>query len=509
MRSNVVDFYRTVSTLEQFENAYVGSPLTSISTPVSNPYQHLVLRHYFCPASTNHLMRHLLLFCFLIFGSGQVWSQSTEGWTLERCIQHAIDNNIQVRQAGLQQQSTGYDRTQAFWAMAPTLNGGASYGANFGRTIDPGTNQFVTETVNSNNYFLSTNVTLFNGFALLNTWRQSQLNALAADLDLQAAKNDLALNIATGFMQVMFNEELLAVAQAQLAITEGQVDRTRKLVEGGAMAEGNLFEAEAQLATDRLQVVNAENRLVASTLMLRQMLNLRGEEPFRIVRPNIDLPIESVTARTVADIYNTAINAWPQVKAREMRVKAADKGISISNGYLYPQLSANFSASTLYSSAYKEIVSYDPITGPVTEEIPFSNQMDNNFSQRLGINLNIPIFNGLQARTAVRKARLNRENADLQLLDTQNQLYQNVQQAYNDALSSYRQLDASTQSLSATEKAFEYAQQRFDVGMMNPYDFNTSKNNLARVKSDVLRAKFDYIFRSKVLDFYMGKPIAF
>jgi outer membrane protein len=454
------------------------------------------------------MLRTLLVMCVL-------WptlaaAQSAEGWTLERCIRHAIDHNIQVRQAALQHQSTGYDRTQAFMAMLPDLNGGVSYGANFGRTIDPGTNQFVTETVNSNNYFLSTNVTLFNGFALYNTFRQSQLSQLAAEMDLEAAKNDLALSIATGFMQIMFNEELLEVARNQMAMTEAQVDRTRKLVEVGAMAEGNLFEAEAQLANDRLQVVNGENRLNASLLQMRQMLNLTSEEAFVIVRPKVELPVEDVTSRTVNDIYTTALDRWPQVKARQQRIKAADKGINMAMGYMMPQLTANFSMSTLYSSAYQEIVGYDTANlTAITKEIPYSNQMDNNFSQRLGINLNIPIFNGLQARTGLRKARLTRENADLQLRDTQNQLYQSVQQAYNDAQAGKRQLEAGEQSLAATQKAFEYARQRFDAGALNPYDFNTSKNNLARVQSDVLRAKYDYIFRAKVLDFYMGKGIGF
>lgn len=452
-------------------------------------------------------MRVVIVLSLLL--PGIAVAQSDEGWTLERCIRHAIDNNIQVRQAALQHQSAGYDRSQALMGMLPNLNGGVSYGANFGRTIDPGTNQFVTETVNSNNYFLSTNVTLFNGFALYNTFRQSQLSQLAAELDVKAAQNDLGLSIATGFMQIMFNEELLGVARNQMQMSEAQVDRSRKLVEGGALAEGNLYEAEAQLANDRLQVVNAENRLNASMLQLRQMLNLKSDEPFSIIRPKVELPIENVAARTVNDIYSTAVQSWPQVQAREARIKAADKGISIANGYLYPQLSANFSISTLYSSAYKD-VTYDSITfQPTVKDVPFTNQMDNNFSQRLGINLNIPIFNGLQARTNLRKARLNRMNADLQLRDTQNQLYSNVQQAYNDAVAGMRQYEAGEQSLEASQKAFEYAKQRFEAGALNPYDFNTSKNNLARVQSDVLRAKYEYIFRSKVLDFYMGKGIGF
>lgn len=448
-------------------------------------------------------MRVVIVLSLLL--PGIAVAQSDEGWTLERCIRHAIDNNIQVRQAALQHQSAGYDRSQALMGMLPNLNGGVSYGANFGRTIDPGTNQFVTETVNSNNYFLSTNVTLFNGFALYNTFRQSQLSQLAAELDVKAAQNDLGLSIATGFMQIMFNEELLGVARNQMQMSEAQVDRSRKLVEGGALAEGNLYEAEAQLANDRLQVVNAENRLNASMLQLRQMLNLKSDEPFSIIRPKVELPIENVAARTVNDIYSTAVQSWPQVQAREARIKAADKGISIANGYLYPQLSANFSINTLYSSAYE---SFDTVSFQFSK-IPFSDQMDNNFSQRLGINLNIPIFNGLQARTNLRKARLNRMNADLQLRDTQNQLYSNVQQAYNDAVAGMRQYEAGEQSLEASQKAFEYAKQRFEAGALNPYDFNTSKNNLARVQSDVLRAKYEYIFRSKVLDFYMGKGIGF
>jgi outer membrane protein len=351
-------------------------------------------------------------------------------------------------------------------------------------------------------------VTLFNGFRLLNSFKQSQTDLLAAEYDLQGLSNDISMNIATAFMQIMFSEELLTVAQQQLEVTNEQLDRTRKLVEAGSLPAGNAYDVEAQLASNELQVINAENALSAALLTLKQMLNLPASETFRIKRPLIDTPIETLGATTVGTVYDQALNNWPQIKARETRLASAQRGEKIAFASYTPSISANASVSTLFSSAYKD--SYlDSSFNLIQEDIPYGSQLDQNLSERIGFSLNIPIFNGLQSRTAVRKARLGRINAELQLQDQKNQLYSSVQQAYNDATAAKRQYDASDKSVSATEKAFEYAEQRYNVGMMNTLEFNTTSNNLTRSRSELLRSKYDYIFKMKVLDFYQGKPITF
>lgn len=447
--------------------------------------------------------RKFALLFVALFVSLNSWAQ--EEWSLERCINYALENNIQIKQSALQAESARLDKVQSLAQMFPNLNASAGFNFNFGRNIDPGTNQFVNEQVRSNNWRVGSNVTLFNGLRLLNTFKQSQLDQLAAEYNLQGLANDVSMNIATAFMQVMFNEELLLVAQEQLDVTQEQLDRTKKLVDAGSLPNGNLYDVEAQFATSELQVINAENALSAAVLGLKQMLNLPASEPFRIARPDTDIPLEDLGNRTVGTVYDNALNHWPQIKAREKDLESALKGERIAFATYTPTLSANGSVSTFYSSAYEDF----DITTFESTPVPYREQLDRNLSESVGFSLNVPIFNGLQSRTAVKKARLGRINAELQLQDQKNQLYSSVQQAYNDAAAAKRQFDASNKSVNATQQAFEYAEQRYEVGMMNSLEFNTASNNLVRVKSELLRAKYDYIFKMKILDFYQGNPITF
>jgi outer membrane protein len=389
--------------------------------------------------------------------------------------------------------------------MFPDLNANVGYNSNFGRSIDPGTNSFVNQTVNSNNFWLGTGVTLFNGFGLLNSFRQSQLDVLAAAYDVQGLSNDISMNIASAFMQIMFNEELLNVTRERLTSTKVQLERTAKLVEAGSLPLGNLMDVESQFATNELQVVNAENAVQTSIVALKQLLNLQTSEPFAIERPAVDLPVVDISSTTVTTIYEKAMENWPQIKARESRVNSAKRAEWIAFASYTPTLRASASVSTLYSSSYKD---YNLETFEATD-IAYGDQLDRNLSQSIGFSLSIPVFNGLQSRTANNRSRLNRINTELQLQDTKNQLYSSVQQAYNDASAANRQYEASIKSVAAAERAFSYAEQRQAVGSMNDVDFNISRNNLAIAKSEQLRAKYEYMFRTKILDFYQGKPLSF
>jgi outer membrane protein len=220
---------------------------------------------------------------------------------------------------------------------------------------------------------------------------------------------------------------------------------------------------------------------------------------FRIARPTVDLPMMDIAGMTVDGVYNSALENWPQIRAQESRVESARKGESIAFAGYTPVLRASGSMSSFYSSARFFGIEADP----------YAEQLDRNFSQGLGATLSIPIFNGLQARTAVNRSRLNRINTELQLQDTRNQLYASVQQAYNDAVAANRQYEAGLKNVSAAERAYSYAEQRHAVGAINDLDLNLSRNNLAIAQSDLLRAKYEYIFRTKILDFYQGNALSF
>ncbi|MFT4544769.1 MAG: outer membrane protein [Bacteroidia bacterium] len=445
-----------------------------------------------------HLGKRLVVLVILLCGWISSSAQDQEAWSLERCISHAIDNNIQIKQSALQKESARLDKNQSLAQLFPSLNASTSFNTNFGRNIDLATNNYINEQTNSNSFYVGSSIPLFNGFRLLNGFKQSQIDLLAAEHDLQGLTNDIVMNIATAFMQVMFNEELLLVAQEQLDVTAEQLTRTQKLVDAGSLPAGNVFDVEAQFATNELQVINMENALSASVLTLKQMLNLNTSETFRIERPSIVVPIDQLGSKTVGTVYDHALQNWPKIKSRESNLESARKGEKIAFASYTPTLSGSVSVSTRYSSA-----------AFLGDPDPYSTQLDQNLGESIGLSLNIPIFNALQSRTTVKKSHLNRINAELLLQDEKNQLYATVQQAYNDAQAAKRQFDASDKSVTATQRAFEYAEQRYEVGMMNSLEFSTASNNLARSKSELLRSKFDYIFKMKVLDFYQGKPITF
>jgi outer membrane protein len=453
------------------------------------------------------MFRLFIIAGFLLIFSSVAQAQGS--WSLEKCIEHALQHNIQVKQTMLSVESAQRNKQQSFANMFPSVNASTGYNLNLGRTIDPGTNTFVTESVSSQNVWMGSNVTLFNGLRLLNGLKQSQLDLLAAEYDLKSISNDVSMSVATSFLQVMFSEELLQIAEDQKEISTQMMERTQKLFDAGATAKGNLYDLKAQLANDEVQIVNSENNYQSAVLTLKQLLNLKEDFEFKVERPDVDMPITDPASLRVSMIYNDALENWPAVLARETRVLASEKGVKMAWASLTPSLDASGSVSTLFSSAYKDR-SLDSTNFQILEkDIPYGMQLDQNLSYGLGMSLSIPIFNGLAAKNGLQQARLSKLNNELQLSDTKNQLYSSVQKAYNDAMAAYRSFLATDESVKAGEESFHYAEERFDVGMINAMDHSIIKNNLARVKSDRLRAKYDYIFRSKVLDFYRGKPLTF
>lgn len=477
--------------------------------------------------ATNHndVMKKIALGLLLI-GAG-FWAEAQEVWTLSKCIEYALQNNIQVKQSLLSAELAKENYEQSIANLLPSLNAGASHSYNWGQRIDPFTNQFATNRVRSNNFGLSSSVTVFNGFQLNNTMKKNNLDFMASRYDVEKMQNDIALNISTAYLQILFAQELLGVAKNQLQITQNQLERTEKLVKAEVLPEGNLLDLQAQISSDELQIVTAENQLDLAYLNLKQLMDYKGTGEFKVEKPIVDVPADALAALTPEQIFSSAVNTQPEIKSAETQILSADKSLSIAKGTASPSLTLTGSIGTGYSGLSQTVTGYevgDPtIIGatadstlvyglqnsitPLYEKTPFGDQLDQNFNQNLSLNLNIPIFNGWQSRTAIARAKINRQSSELALEASKNQLQYTIQQAHADAKAALKQYNASLRTVEALNQSLEYAQKRFDVGLLNATDFNETKTRLASAQSDMLRAKYDYIFKLKVLDFYQGKPI--
>ena len=461
----------------------------------------------------------------LIFSTSGLHAQEKE-WSLQDCIMHALENNIRLKQQRLAVSLSQEQLDQSVAQFFPDLNLNASHAYNYGRTIDPFTNDFATKRVRSDNYSASSTLVIFNGFQVLNSHRQSKLEFQASQYDLQALENDISLAIASAYLQVLFAMELADNAQRQLDISRLQVERTEKLVNAGTLARGNLYSIEALAATEELQLVNAQNQLELATLSLTQLLDLKFVQNFRIQKPAIEIPLETGLQTDPVEIYNIAFSAQPVVKASQTRVLSAEKGLQIAKGTRSPTLAMRGAIGTGYSGASIEEVErfpgspvsigftetgemvYMPSFDVVTRTTPFGTQLENNMNRSLGFYLSIPVFNRFQSRSTINRSRINLENARLQQQLVQDELFKTIQQANADARAALKRYMASQKNVDALTEAFRYMEQRFTVGMANSLDYNDAKNKLSVAQSEMVQSKYDFIFRLKVLDFYMGKPIS-
>ena len=462
----------------------------------------------------------------MVFSNVDVYGQKT--WTLRECIDYALENNITVKQNEINSELNEIITLQNKMSLLPNLNASVGRNYNFGRTIDPFTNQFTTQQVESDNWSLSSNMTLFNGFSLQNTLKQSQLNYLAGKSDIQKVKNDISLNVITSYLQVLYAKEQLNVADGRVAQATQQRDRVNRMVESGLMVRGNLLDATSQLSNEELSKITAENQLMTAKLTLTQLLQLPTPDGFEVEDPAVQIPTSSITDLQPAQIYDLGLKSLPEIKAADTRVQSAEKGVSIAKASFYPRLTAFGQLSSFYSSSSKKFAGGDfngflP-NGSITsggdtvlspdfttrlEDNLYKDQLDENYNKAFGLSLSIPIFNGLSSQSNVKRAKLNLENSRYAAQLTRNQVYQSIQQAHSDAIAAKKRYDATSKSLSAFEEAYQYSEKRFNAGLINSLEFLTANNNLTRTKVELLQAKYDYIFRLKVLDFYAGNPLTF
>lgn len=448
--------------------------------------------------------------------------------TLEQCIDHALKNNIQIKQSELNTDLSKVNLTQSQVNLLPSLNASASHSYNIGRTIDRFTNQFADAQVLSQNFGLSTDVTLFSGLQNINTIQQNRYTYLASKYDVDKMKNDVALNIATAYLQVLYAMEAVENSKNQMGITAAQVERTKKLVEAGSVANGTLLDIKAQLAQEELNYTNSQNQLDIAYLSLAQLLNLNSTEGFSIVKPELNVAGQALLDVNPTQVYNNAVTALPEIKSAEFKVKSADKGLDVAWGGLSPRLTFSASYGTGYSGLSQRMVGtpnflgYVPngdltssgdtvftpnFSNPVMEKTPFADQYNSNVNKSFGFFLTVPIFNRFQTKASIDRARIQKWSAQYTVESTKLQVQKNIQQAYADASAGLKKYNATMKAVEAMEESFKYTQQKFDVGMVNTNDYNDAKNKLIKAQSDLLQAKYEFVFKTKVLDFYQGKPL--
>lgn len=468
----------------------------------------------------------LLAWSFLVLPPLAV---AQEAWTLERCIDYALEHNIQVKQQALNTEYSANTLQQSKFGLLPNLNGSASGNLNSGRSVDPFTYQFTTQNVTSSNFALSSSITLFSGLQQWNNIKANEFNLKASLKDHEKLKNDIALNISAAYLQILYAEELVSIAEDQLTITQQQVDRTEKLVEAGSLAQGSLLEVQAQQASEELQLITAKNNLDFSYLTLTQFLELESVENFAIVHPQIDEINEEKIVQTIGSIYAEGVVLLPQIQSAELKLKSSEKSLAAAQGAYLPRLSLSASYYTGYSNnrtLFEETNVQVPeqligrtedninvYSAPYTTTIfsdkdyPFTDQFKDNAYKSISLNLTIPIFNNLQVLTGVKNSKLNVMSSQYTLEATKKQLYKDIQQAHADAVAALKKYKASEKSLEATQESFRYTQQKFDVGLVTSVDYNLAKTQLTKVQSDLLQAKYEYLFKSNVLQFYRGLPI--
>jgi outer membrane protein len=418
-------------------------------------------------------------------------------WSLQQCIDYAIENNIQIKQQALNTQYNDNQVRQAKANRLPNLNASFSNDYSFGRSLTY-RNTYKNENSTSVSGALSTNITLFNGIVLTNTIKQRELDLQATIQDLQKAKDDIMLAISAGYLEILFAEELEHVTKAQIEMTQQQLDRTRQLVEAGSLARGALLEIEAQKAREELQLVNDHNRVQLGYLALYQFLELPISESFKIEKPVLPELKANVSLSNSIDVFNNAINVRPEIKAAQLRVESALKQLDIAKGYRYPSLTLGANYYNLFNNKYSDIYG---------EKITFKDQLKNNGRSGVGLSLNIPIFNRNQVKIGISNASLQISDYEYRLQTARNTLRKDIEQAYTNALASFNRYISTKKAVSSMEEAFRYTEEKFNVGMVNSVDYNLSKNNLTAAQSNLLQAKYEYIFRTKILDFYNGIPI--
>ncbi len=420
-------------------------------------------------------------------------------WTLQECVNYALENNISIQQSVLDQNVADIDKSQALSNFLPNLNANSSYNINTGANINPATNQFENATFRSASGGISSGINIFSGLQNWKNLQRAKLNKIATSYQLEKMKDDISLFVANAFLQILANKERLKVLLSQNEVTKQNIENTSELVDSGVLPQGDLLELKATNATQLQQIIQAENDLFISKLGLAQTLQLENYQTFDIVDMDYDLISEDILLNNPKEIIEKAKDVVNDVKIATLNLELAKKDVEIAKSNYFPTLSGFVSYNARWSSSQT-----NPFTG---EDITFVDQLYLFDGTSIGLRLNVPIFNQFNTRNNVKQRKINVERLQNQekqaLLDLESTVYQ----AYNDALNAKKSYEAALKAEEARRLAFNYAKERYEVGLSNAFDLNQSQTQFDNAQSDVIRTKFNFIFSVKVLEFYFGIPI--
>lgn len=470
-----------------------------------------------------------IIIAFTLLLSSFVASSQSKKWTLEECVNHAIQHNITIKQSELDKQSSEINKKDAFGKFLPTVNGRTSHSWNVGLNQNITTGLLENQTTQFTSAGLSVGVDIYKGLQNQNQLRRANLSIIASQYQLTKMQEDVSLNVVNAYLQILFNKENLKVQQQQLQYDTKQMERTKELVDAGVVAKGDLLDVNATVAADNQRLIAAENALLISKLSLAQLLQLEDFQEFDIVDADIDAVLSKVLLEDPKIILNKAKETRTDLKIAQMNVAIAEKDVSIARGAYQPTLQGfyNFDTRASYSDRVVGSVpnTQDPTTpigyvegtGEVVVRNNFSpvlgspdaifNQFSDNKGHSFGFQLSVPIFNGFAARNNVSRSKITLERSKIALEQSELDLERTVYTAYTDTKGAQKSYEAALITLEARENSMTYAKERYEVGLMNVFDYNQAQTLYVNAQSEVLRTKYDYIFRTKILEFYFGIPI--
>lgn len=468
------------------------------------------------------MSKYLSIFC-LIFISVCAYTQNV--FTLQNCIQHANLHNLDIRKSEINRDILEKKVEESKGRILPTINTFGEQNYNFGRTIDPENNVYTSDNVNSTNFALSGSITLFDGFQTLNAINYSKYEFLAGNYDLELVKNQVSLQITSVYLQVLFNQELVEISEKQIELTEEQLSRMTELVEAGKQSPTVLPDLEAQLASEEVQLVKLRNLVRINYLNLAQLINAPVDVNFVLVRPELVSIPDTSNYSSIQNIYSKALITQPEIKKAEYKKMSSQKSLLIAKGRRSPKITLNGSISTVYASTFNTIHSYDysgvehvgytsgndsvfmPVYTPVYRKKSFKNQLNENLNKFVGVKMTIPILNNYQIRTSIEIAKLGVDKSKLDLDVEKYNLQRKIIASKVDAMNAFSRLEAAKVSVMASEEALRNAEIRLGLGSINSFEYGQVKNRLAQSNSELLQAKYEYIFKTKILDFYKGEPL--
>jgi outer membrane protein len=431
---------------------------------------------------------------FLIFCSISLNAQK-KTWTLKECIDYALEHNISIQKSALDIEISEVNKNDALGTFLPNLNGSIRHSWNTGLNTNPVTNANVIATTQNTTFGVSANVVLYDGLRNVNKLHKANLTVLARQYQLDDMKDNISLRIANAFLQILFNKESLKSLRIQNELNQKEFTRTSELVHEGVKPKGDILEIEATIAKQEENIVMMENNIIISKLSLFNLLGLTNFELFDVSNENFQIENTSIILEKPTTIFNKALDFRNDIKLSEIEIEMAEKDLEIAKGSYLPTLSGSFDLGTSYFQS--KLIALPS----------FSDQIDNNKGHAFRLGLSIPIFNRFQIRNSVTRNKLMLKRAQNNLEQSKNNLKDQVYQAYNDAKGALKSFQASEKTLTARREAFKYSEEKFNVGLLNSFNYNQIKTQLESAEISVIRAKYDYLFKLKVLEYYFGQPI--